>query len=89
LVTVANQATLGGVDIMKIKYAIEALKRLDKEGEIVIAFWTKDWFVDVLNRNITEDEWLDIVGACDDVIDNMPIGDYMENAAAQVLDGDE
>jgi putative AlgH/UPF0301 family transcriptional regulator len=86
---VARQATLGGVDIMKAKHAIEALKRLDKEEEIVIAFWTQDWFTDVLGREITEDQWLDIIGACDDVIDNMPIGDYMENAAAQVLDGEE
>jgi hypothetical protein len=63
---------------MKVKYAIEQLKQLDKDDEIVIAYWTKDWFIDVLGRKIT-----------DDVIDNMPIGDYMENAATQVLDGDE
>lgn len=74
---------------MKVKYAIEQLKRLDKDEEIVIAYWSKDWFVDVLGREITEEQWDDIVGACDDVIDNMPIGDYMENAAAAVLDGEE
>ena len=74
---------------MKVKYAIEQLKRLDEDEEIVIAYWSKDWFVDVLGREITEEQWDDIVGACDDVIDNMPIGDYMENAAAAVLDGEE
>ena len=74
---------------MKVKYAIEQLKRLDEDEEIVIAYWSKDWFVDVLGRDITDDQWDDIVGACDDVIDNMPIGDYMENAAAAVLDGEE
>lgn len=74
---------------MKVKYAIEQLKQLDKNDEIVIAYWTKDWFIDVLGRKITDNEWLDISGACDDVIDNMPIGDYMENAATQVLDSDE
>ena len=30
----------------------------------------------------------DIVGDCDDVIDNMPIGDHLEIAATQILDGD-
>ena len=74
---------------MKVKYAIEQLKQLDENEEIVIAYWTKDWFTDVLSRNISDDQWLDISGACDDVIDNMPIGDYMENAATQVLDGKE
>lgn len=74
---------------MQVKYAIEQLSKLDKNEEIVIAYWTKEWFTDILARDITDDQWLDISGACDDVIDNMPIGDYMENAATQVLDGDE
>lgn len=73
---------------MQVKYAIEQLSKLDKNEEIVIAYWTKEWFTDVLARDITDDQWLDIASDCDDVIDNMPIGDYMENAAIQVLDGD-
>jgi hypothetical protein len=73
---------------MKVKYAIEQLKQLDKNEEIVIAYWTKDWFTDVLARDITDEQWDDIVGDCDDVIDNMPIGDHLEMAATQVLDGD-
>jgi hypothetical protein len=72
-----------------VKYVIEQLKQLDKNEEIVIAYWTKEWFTDMLAKDITDDQWCDIVGACDDVIENMPIGDYMTGAAAEVLGGDQ
>ena len=74
---------------MKVKYAIQQLSALKPDDEIVIAYWTKEWFIDVLGRDITDDQWDDITGECDDVIDNMPIGDYLETAATEILDNEE
>jgi hypothetical protein len=74
---------------MRVKYAIQQLSDLDPEDEIVIAYWTKEWFIDVLGREINDDQWDDISGAGDDVIDNMPIGDYLEAAATEILDNEE
>ena len=74
---------------MKVKYAIQQLSALKPDDEIVIAYWTKEWFIDVLGREINDDQWDDITGECDDVIDNMPIGDYLETAATEILDNEE
>ena len=74
---------------MKVKYAIQQLSALKPDEEIVIAYWTKEWFIDVLGREINDDQWDDITGECDDVIDNMPIGDYLETAATEILDNEE
>jgi hypothetical protein len=74
---------------MKVKYAIQQLSLLKPDDEIVIAYWTKEWFIDVLGREITDDQWDDISGECDDVIDNMPIGDYLQAAATEALDNEE
>ena len=74
---------------MKVKYAIQQLSALKPDDEIVIAYWTKEWFIDVLGREITDDQWDDIIGECDDVIDNMPIGDYLQSAATEALDNEE
>jgi len=74
---------------MKVKYAIQQLSALKPDDEIVIAYWTKEWFIDVLGREINDDQWDDITGECDDVIDNMPIGDYLETAANEILDNEE
>jgi hypothetical protein len=74
---------------MKVKYAIADLSALKPDDEIVIAYWTKEWFIDVLGREINDDQWDDITGECDHVIDNIPIGDYLETAATEILDNEE
>ena len=74
---------------MQVKYAIEQLSKLDKNEEIVIAYWTKEWFTDVLARDITDDQWLDIADTCDDTLEWNGIGDIMQAAAIELLDGDE
>lgn len=74
---------------MQVKYAIEQLSKLDKNEEIVIAYWTKEWFTDVLARDITDDQWLDIADTCDDTLEWNGIGDIMQAAAIELLDGDK
>jgi hypothetical protein len=74
---------------MKIKYALEMLAKQNPDDEIVIAYWTKDWFTDILAREITDDQWLDIADACDDTLEWNGIGDMMQSAAIELLDGDK
>ena len=74
---------------MQVKYAIEQLSKLDKNEEIVIAYWTKEWFTDVLARDITDDQWLDIADTCDDTLEWNGVGDMMQAAAIELLDGNK
>lgn len=74
---------------MQVKYAIEQLSKLDKNEEIVIAYWTKEWFTDILARDITDDQWLDIADTCDDTLEWNGVGDMMQAAAIELLDGDK
>lgn len=71
---------------MRVKYLIEQLKKYSPDDEIIVAYWDKAWFTDMTEREISDDQWLDIVGDGDDVIDNIAIGDYLQLAAVEILD---
>ena len=74
---------------MKIKYAIQQLSELNPESEIVIEYWTKEWFIDVLGRDITDTQWLDIADVCEDTLEWNGVGDDMQAAAIETLDNEE
>ena len=74
---------------MLAKLAHELIKRENPDSEIVIAWWTKEWFSDITGRDITDEQWSDIADACDDVLENMDIGEYMQAAAIEILDNEE
>jgi hypothetical protein len=71
---------------MRVKHLIEQLKKYNPDDEIIVAYWDKAWFTDMTEREISDDQWLDIVGDGDDVIDNIAIGDYLQLAAVEILD---
>jgi hypothetical protein len=71
---------------MRVKHLIEQLKKYSPDDEIIVAYWDKAWFTDMTEREISDDQWLDIVGDGDDVIDNIAIGDYLQLAAVEILD---
>ena len=71
---------------MKVKYLIEQLKKYNADDEIIVAYWDKEWFIDATQHKISDDQWQDIVGDGDDVIDNISIGDYLQLAAVEILD---
>jgi hypothetical protein len=71
---------------MRVKHLIEQLKKYSPDDEIIVAYWDKAWFTDMTERKISDDQWLDIVGDGDDVIDNIAIGDYLQLAAVEILD---
>jgi hypothetical protein len=74
---------------MKVKYAIQQLSALKPDDEIVIAYWTKEWFIDVLGRDITDTQWLEIADACEDTLEWNGVGDDIQAAAIETLDNEE
>ena len=70
---------------MQVKYLIEQLKKYNPDDEIVVAYWDQEWFAQQCEVEITDEQWQDIVGDGENVIDNMEIGGYLEEAARLVL----
>jgi hypothetical protein len=71
---------------MRVKYLIEQLKEYDPDDEIIVAYWDREWFNDRCEADISDDQWLDIVGDGENVIDNMDTGEYLKLAAVEILD---
>lgn len=57
---------------MQVKYVIEQLKDYNPEDEIVIVYWDKET-IEMITEPMTEEQWLDVVGFADDVMDNLDI----------------
>ena len=73
---------------MQVKHLIATLKKYNPDDEIIVAYWDKAWFSDMTNREISDEQWPDIVHDGDDVIDNMDIGEYLILAAVEILDAE-
>ena len=71
---------------MQVKYLIEQLKKYNPDDEIIVAYWDQEWFAQQCEVEITDEQWQDIVGDGETVVDNMEIGGYLEEAARLVLD---
>ena len=71
---------------MRVKYLIEQLKKYDRDDEIIVAYWDQEWFAQQCEVEITDEQWQNIVGDGETVVDNMEIGGYLEEAARLVLD---
>jgi len=73
---------------MRVEYLIDQLKKYNPDDEIIVAYWDKEWYDDQCELEITDEQWQDIVGDGDDVIDNMDIGAYLYEAARVILDAE-
>jgi hypothetical protein len=71
---------------MRVKHLIEQLKKYSPDDEIIVAYWDKEWFDDQCDLEIADEQWQDIVGDGENVIENMEIGAYLYEAARLVLD---
>ena len=71
---------------MQVKHLIEQLKKYSPDDEIIVAYWDKEWFDDQCDIEIADEQWQDIVGDGENVIENMEIGGYLYEAARLVLD---
>jgi|LauGreDrversion4_2_1035121.scaffolds.fasta_scaffold56558_5 hypothetical protein len=70
---------------MKVKYVLDALSKFDGEDDVVIAWWDKAWFEYMLHKDVSLEQWDDIVGECEDIVDNIGIGDHFQMAAEGVM----
>ncbi len=78
---------------MRIKDAIDMLKNNYKTNdadehlseEVVIAWWDKDWFEQLLDTKLSDDEWLDVLSTSELVIENCSIADQLMSEATFVL----
>ena len=71
---------------MLVKYLIHQLKKYNPDDEIIVAYWDKEWFDDQCDIEIADEQWQDIVGDGENVIENMGIGGYLYEAARLALD---
>ena len=74
---------------MRVKYLIEQLKKYDRDDEIIVAYWDQEWFAQQCEVEITDEQWQDIIGDGETVVDNMEIGGYLEEAARLVLNKED
>jgi len=69
-----------------IKNITDGLKVYDKNDEVVIAWWDKEWFEDILDRELDEEDWQIILYASDKVLEYSDLGDQLITFAEQALD---
>jgi len=74
---------------MKVQEIIDNLKEHKPDEEIIIAYWTREWFADLLNRNINDEQWEEIVQTANYEIESSRIGDNLIDLANEVLPYEE
>ena len=70
---------------MKVQELINNLKEHKPNEEIIIAYWTREWFSDVLNRDINDEQWEEIIQSGNHELESSNIGDYLIDLANEVL----
>ena len=70
---------------MKIKYVIQKLSQYDPDHEIIVNWWDKQWFTDCTAKNITDDQWENIIMSADGVLDTIELGEQLLAAALKEL----
>lgn len=45
--------------------------------EILVSWWDKEWFENVLDTKITDDEWELILDTCEEVVGGSSVGDLL------------
>ena len=70
---------------MKVQEIINNLKEHKPDEEIIIAYWTREWFADVLNRDINDEQWEEIIQSGNHQLECTNVGDYLIDLACEVL----
>jgi len=69
-----------------VKNAIDGLKHYEKGDEIVIAWWDRAWFEEMLDRELDDDEWDIVLGSSEQVLEFCDLGDQLTTHAERELD---
>lgn len=68
-----------------VNEAIAGMEALKSSEEILIAWWDKQWFEDILNTKLSEEEWAEIRHLCEKTMEHCGWGDDLTNTAWDVL----
>jgi hypothetical protein len=64
------------------------LKKYDPDDELIVAYWDKEWFTDMTEREINDEQWFDVMSAGESVVENMGIGEYLHHTAIEILEAE-
>lgn len=70
-----------------IKELIKVLSsRYKPEEKIIVAWWDKEWFEQVLDRKLNNQEWEEVLDECEKVMEYTNLGDLLMIEAERALD---
>jgi len=72
--------------VTTVKNAIEGLAHYPKSDEVVIAWWDRAWFEEMLDRKLDDDEWDIVLGESEKVLEFCDLGDQLMTHAERGLD---
>lgn len=71
----------------EIKVIRSSLKSRYKDSdEIVIAWWDRDWFQELLDRELDDEDWQIVLASSEKVLEFMDLGDQLMWSAERELD---
>ncbi|MFM9028807.1 MAG: hypothetical protein ACKOQ6_12575 [Bacteroidota bacterium] len=71
----------------EIKVIRSSLKSRYKDSdEIVIAWWDRDWFEELLDRKLDDEDWQIVLASSEKVLEFMDLGDQLMWSAERELD---
>ena len=68
---------------MRVKYLIEQLKKYNPDDEIIVSWWDKDWMTAWVDKDITDNQWSNIVVSGEEVLDTIQLGEQLLAAALE------
>ena len=70
---------------MRVKYLIEQLSQYDPDDEIIVNWWDKNWITAWVDKDITDNQWSNIVVSGDEVLDTIQLGEQLLAAALEKI----
>ena len=70
---------------MKIKYVIQQLSQYDPDDEIIVNWWDKNWMTAWVDKDITDNQWSNIVVSGNEVLDTIQLGEQLLAAALEKI----
>jgi len=69
-----------------VKNTHAGLRRYTPDTEIIVAWWDKAWFEEMLDTKLTDEQWDHVVRRCEKTMEFCGWADDLTYAAVQVID---
>ena len=70
---------------MRVKYVIQQLSQYNPDDEIIVSWWDKNWITAWVDKDITDNQWSNIVVSGDEVLDTIQLGEQLLAAALEKI----